>query len=358
MNPRSVATVTAVAAIALLVVGIVRSPMPFVTMQPGPTVDVLGTVRKEPIVEVEGARTYQPDGELRLVTVSESTPDHKVLLAEALQAWWSDEAALIPRSAVYQSVSTSESERALSAAQMVTSQDTAVAAALRRMGYRLTTFPEVIGLTPDGPSDGKLELRDRLVSIAGKRTRTLESVFDALKGVKPGTTLPVVVERGSFDDPRRKTLRITTVKDPDPDNGGRALIGIFPGTGYRFPFKVSVGIDEGIGGPSAGLMFALAIYDTLTPGDLTGGRDVAGTGTITDTGEVGAIGGIQQKIVGAQRDGATLFLVPPDNCADALGAPVDDEDIRLVKAGTLRSAIQSLTAYAKDPDADLPRCTR
>jgi PDZ domain-containing protein len=233
-----------------------------------------------------------------------------------------------------------------------------VAAALRRLGHRLRTFPEVIGLSPGGPSSGKLKLRDRLVSIDGRRTRTLASVFGALKGVKAGTTVTVVVERGSFDEPTRKRVRITTVRDPDPGNGGRALIGIFPGTGYRFPFKVSVGIDEGIGGPSAGLMFALAIYDTLTPGDLTGGRDVAGTGTITDTGEVGAIGGIQQKIVGAQRDGATLFLVPPDNCADALGAPVDDEDIRLVKAGTLRSAIQSLTAYAKDPDADLPRCTR
>ena len=356
MNRRSVATVTAVAAIAVLVVGIVREPMPYVTMQPGPTVDILGTFRKEPIVRIDGARTYEPDGNLRLVTVSESTPDHRVLLPEALQAWWQDEAALIPRSAVYRDSATSESERALSAAQMVTSQDTAVAAALRRLGYRLPTFPEVIGLTPGGPSAGKLELRDRIRSIGGTRTPTLRSVYDALEDVRPGTTLDVVVHRGSFDDPRRRTLEITTVADPE--DADRALIGIFPGTGYRFPFKVSVGIDDGIGGPSAGLMFALAIYDTLTPGDLTGGRDVAGTGTITDRGAVGAIGGIQQKIVGAQRDGATLFLVPPDNCADALGAAVDEDDIRLVRAATLRSAIESLTAFADDPDADLPRCTR
>ena len=358
MNSRSTATVTAFAAIVLLVLGIVRSPMPFVTMQPGPTVDILGTFRSKPIVEVDGARSYKPDGELRLVTVSESTPDHEVLLPEALQAWWSPDAALIPRDAVYQDASTSESERALAAAQMVTSQDTAVAAALRRLGYKLKTFPEVIGLTPGGPSDGKLELRDRIVAISGRPTRTIESVFAALKGVEPGTTLPVTVERGSFDKPTKKTVRITTIKDPDPDNGGRALIGIYPGTGYRFPFTVSVGIDDGIGGPSAGLMFALAIYDTLTPGNLTGGRDVAGTGTITDTGQVGAIGGIQQKIVGAQRDGATLFLVPPDNCADALGAPVSDDEIRLVRAPTLASAISSVKAYAADKSADLPRCTR
>ena len=358
MHRRSLATMTAVVAVVVLAVAIVRSPMPYVTMQPGPTVDILGTYRDKPIVEVTGARSYDPTGNLRLVTVSESTPDHRVLLPEALQAWFDKDAALIPRDAVYPDTATSESERALSAAQMVTSQDTAVAAALREQGYRLETYPEVVGLTPSGPSSGKLELRDRIVSIDRTPTRTLQSVFDTLKGVKPGQTVTVAVERGSFEKPARKSFRITTIRDPDPGSKGRALIGIFPGIGYRFPFTVSVGIDDGIGGPSAGLMFSLAIYDTLTPGDLTGGKDVAGTGTITDRGVVGAIGGIQQKIVGAKRDGATIFLVPPENCADALDAPVDPHDIRLVKAATLSSAIDSLTTYAKDPDADLPRCTK
>ena len=98
-------------------------------------------------------------------------------------------------------------------------------------------------------------------------------------------------------------------------------VGIVPGTGFTFPFDVHVNIDPDIGGPSAGLMFSLAIYDTLTPGSLTGDELVAGTGTIPDDGSVGPIGGIQQKIVAARDDGAELFLVPPDNCADALGAP-------------------------------------
>src|SRR4051794_12638994 len=209
MNRRSVATVTAVAAIAVLAIAIVRSPMPYVTMQPGPTVDILGTFRKEPIVQVDGAKTYDPDGNLRLVTVSESTPDHEVLLPEALQGWWQHATALIPRQAVYPDSATSESERALSAAQMVTSQDTAVAAALRRLGHHLETFPEVIGLTPGGPSADKLELRDRLRVVNGKRTPTLRSVFDALRDVTPGTTVTVVLDRGSFDHPTRKRVRIT-----------------------------------------------------------------------------------------------------------------------------------------------------
>ena len=116
-----------------------------------------------------------------------------------------------------------------------------------------------------------------------------------------------------------------------------------------------VNIDPDIGGPSAGLMFSLAIYDTLTPGSLTGDQVVAGTGTIKDDGSVGPIGGIQQKIVSARDDGASLFLVPPDNCDDALGAP--NEDMRLVRADTMHDAVTSIEAWVKNPDASLPTCT-
>ena len=121
-----------------------------------------------------------------------------------------------------------------------------------------------------------------------------------------------------------------------------------------FPFEVSVNIDPSIGGPSAGLMFSLGIYDTLTPGSLTGGETVAGTGTIDATGKVGPIGGIQQKIAGARAAGAELFLVPPDNCGDAVGAA--NGDMRLVKAASMHTAVEAIETWADDPDADLPTC--
>ena len=108
---------------------------------------------------------------------------------------------------------------------------------------------------------------------------------------------------------KESTVRITPEQvDGEPRVGVRLL------PAYHFPFDVSVDIDPGIGGPSAGLMFSLGIYDTLTPGSLTGGHAVAGTGTMDATGKVGPIGGIQQKIAGARDAGAELFLVPPDNC--------------------------------------------
>ena len=127
------------------------------------------------------------------------------------------------------------------------------------------------------------------------------------------------------------------------------------GVGYEFPFKVTVNIGDSIGGPSAGLMFALSIYDVLTPGSLTAGGTVAGTGTITGNGRVGEIGGIQQKIVGARNDGAQLFLVPADNCEDTQGA--HNGDMRLVRVDTFDTAKSAIETWAEDHDAKLPSCS-
>jgi PDZ domain-containing protein len=124
--------------------------------------------------------------------------------------------------------------------------------------------------------------------------------------------------------------------------------------GFDFPFEVDVEIDDNIGGPSAGLMMSLAIYDTLTPGPLTGGDAVAGTGTITPSGEVGPIGGIQQKVAAARDAGADLFFVPADNC-DSIGG-VDTGDMRLARATTLDQAVETITDWVADPDTTLPSC--
>lgn len=351
MSRRSTAILLGLVLVLMLVTAAVRSPVPFVTLEPGPTLNVLATDGGKPIVEVEGRRTYPTTGALRLVTVSETTAEHEVLLLEAMNAWWRPSMTLIPREVAFPEMTTNRDERAVSAAQMVSSQDTAVAAALRELDVEIDSFPVVNGVTPGGPAEGQLKVRDRIESIGGVRTPDVFAVFDAVGEVEPGDDVVVEVRR------KGAVRRVTLTTVPNPDDKGRALIGIFPGTGYDFPFEVSVGIDEGIGGPSAGLVFAIAVYDALTPGGLTGGIDVAGTGTIDDKGRVGPIGGIQQKILGARRDGATLFLVPPDNCDAALSAPVGDDEITLVPTATLEDAIDAVATYADDPDAELPRCT-
>lgn len=350
MTSRSAATFTAVLLLFMLVVALVRSPVPFVSLQPGLTLDVLAQQGGKPVVSVPDRKTYPTTGALRLVTVSETTAEHELGLLEAMVSWVQPGAALLPREVAFPEQTTNDDERAASAAQMVSSQDTAVAAALRELGYELDSFPVVVGITPDGPSEGRLKVRDRILAIGGTPTPDVQAVFDAVSEVGPGEPVEIRVRREG--KPRR--VDVDTV--PNPDDRKRALIGIFPGTGYRFPFDVSVGIGDRIGGPSAGLVFALAIYDSLTPGGLTGDTSVAATGTIDARGRVGGIGGIQQKIVGARRDGATMFLLPPDNCDAAVGAPVEDGEIALVPVATLKEAITAMKTHADDPDAELPRC--
>ena len=349
MSRRSVASLLALGLLIALVLVAARMSVPFVTVSPGPTVDVLGEDRGKPIVRIDGQETFPTEGELRLTTVSVTNPEAELSLLEAIWSWMRSDRDVLPVEAMYPENSTAEQERAESAAQMVSSQDTAVAVALTELGYELTTHVEVTGVNPGGPSDGTLQPRDRLLEIEGRVVEDVDDLLEVLDRVRPGDPVTVDVRRGDRD----RTFEITT--EGAPDDPERAIMGVLVGTGYEFPFDVRVAIDESIGGPSAGLVFALSVYDTLTPGALTGGNVVAGTGTIDADGRVGPIGGIREKIVGAARAGAELFLVPPDNCGSAVLAPIED-DIELVRADTMHDAVVALETWTEDPTAELPRC--
>lgn len=347
MSRRTVASLLAVAVLVGLVGLASRLPVPYVTVSPGPTIDVLGKTDGEPIVQVSGRRTYPTSGELRLTTVSVTSPDSRVSLGAALGGWLQPDVDVLPFESMYPSDRTAEQERAESAAQMVSSQDAAIAAALTELGYRLRTYAEVTGVTSGGPSEGKLEPRDRVLRADGHRVRAVEDLLAVVDETTPGDRIDLRVRR----DGRPLRVTITTVAaQDDPD---QALIGVLVGTGYAFPFDVTIALDDSIGGPSAGLVFSLSVYDTLTPGSLVDAT-VAGTGTISPDGVVGPIGGIHQKIAAARDVGASLFLVPPGNCEGAVDAAVGG--VRLVRADTLHAAVEALESYAENPDATLPRC--
>jgi Lon-like protease len=350
MSRRTLASVLVFCLLVVLVVVAVFLPVPYVAMSPGPTVNVLGESDDQPIIDVTGHRTYPTEGDLRLTTVSVTNPKHKIGLGEALGAWFDGARAVYPRDAIYPPGQTAEDVEQQSSVEMVSSQDTAIAAALTELGFDLPLQVEVLDVTKDGPADGKLQTRDRVIEVNGTRIREADQVAKAIQKTGPGRPAEFVVRRG---DATRTVKVQAEASEDDPD---RAVVGISIGTGYDFPFDVSVRLSDQIGGPSAGLIFSLGVYDTLTPGSLTGGTDVAGTGTIDQDGRVGPIGGIQQKIVAAADAGARIFLVPPDNCDSALHADVTKDEIKLVKAATLHSAVTSLETYARDPSADLPAC--
>jgi PDZ domain-containing protein len=278
-----------------------------------------------------------------------------------MRAWLDPSDAVYPKEAVYPDDKTADQVRDEGQVQMVSSQDTAVAVAEQALGYDVTPSLEVTLILPGSPADGALAVRDLLRKVNGTPlsddiAKASDQLRAAIKSTKPGqqVTLTVLRDGKEVDVPVTPQQQTADLFGAVTVTGSPA-IGIFLGQGFILPFQVTVTIDPRIGGPSAGLMFSLAIYDTLTPGSLTGDATVAGTGEIAADGKVGAIGGIQQKIVGAREDGAQLFLVPADNCEDVKGA--HNGDMRLVRVDTFDTALSAIEDWAKSHDAKLPSCS-
>lgn len=353
MSRRTWASLLAVVLVVGLSVVAARQPVPYVTFSPGPTVNVLGRYDDKDIINVEGRKAYRDKGALRLTTVVPSAPTEKVHIPTLVFAWLDPDRAVYPYDSLYGEQDTRESVREQSAAQMASSQDNAIASALGALDIPYVTRVGVASVEKDGPADGKLEPGDVIVAVDGREVTGVTQVTGLIRPLPVGSDVTLTVKRKSS----RKTVRLTTTSAPDDAEASAVRVSI-QAAGYRFPFDVNLRLDDNIGGPSAGLMFALGIYDVLTPGSLTSGRAIAGTGEIDGEGKVGAIGGIQQKLVGAQSAGARLFLVPAGNCPEALDGPYDPDEMRLVKVSTLDEAVDDVKAWVRNPDAKLTRCTR
>ncbi len=334
-------------------------PVPYVLESPGLTADTLGSD-----ISVDGrptdqdvvsfgseVQTYPTEGELRLTTAQVTRADSRVTLFEALGAWFDPEDALIPRDVVYPPEQSVQEAQDLTRVAMTGSQATSEVAGVRAAGYDVEQYVLVAGVAVDGPSDGALEPADRIVAVDGDPAADTDAVVTSVRSREPGDTIAVTVLRAG----ERRTVDITA-EETDDDDDPRTSIGITVGPGFDVPVDVTFNLERSIGGPSAGSMFALAIYDKLTPGSLTGGEVVAGTGEIDYDGNVGPIGGVAQKLVSSQEDGATFFLSPAGNCSEALQAPVDFAEITVLRIETLEDAISSLEALAEDPDASVPTC--
>jgi Lon-like protease len=320
------AIAAAVAAAALLV------PIPiFYVEQPGPVQDV------ERRVDVSGARTYSSEGHLYLTTVG---VDVRVTAAEILLAALEGDKQVVYARDITGGRSLPVLERQ-QRRLMTESKRAAEVVALSELGLGTPTGDgaRVVNTDPATPADGVLESGDVITRANGRAVATTCDLGRAIDAAGPGATLGLTVDRAG--DTRTLSLRIAT----NPIDGTSPYIGVaLRDVGYRFDPRVDVGWDTGnIAGPSAGLMFALALYDRLTPGDLTAGRTIAGTGTIDCGGGVGPIGGIGQKVAAAEVHGADLFLVPR---ADAAAARSGADDIEIVPVSSFRDALRRLSALA------------
>lgn len=311
--------------------------VPFVALGDGPTFDVLGVGQDgRTVVDISGpAPVYPAGGQLRMTTVAVTT---QVTLFGAMAMWASGNEQVLPRESVYPPGRSSEQVDQENTRQFVQSETDAEAAALRYLGY--PTAVQVGSVLDNSPSAGLLAPGDRIVAVNGRGVNTPQEVVDALQPTRPGQAVTVTIQRGPLGAPGPRT-DVTVVAAARPDGDPRGFLGVTPTNIVDSPVDVRISLGD-IGGPSAGLVFASAIVDKLTPGDLTGGHVVAGTGTIDATGRVGDIGGIRFKMDAARHDGAEVFLVPAGNCAEAVADAPDG--LTLARVGTLSEGITALEA--------------
>lgn len=306
---------------------VARAPVPYVALQPGQTYDTLGVDgNNQEIIIIEGAETSESAGQLRFLTVG-VVPD--LTLLEAVVGWLMDDRAVVPREVIYPPGQSREETERRNAEDFANSLSAAQVAALTYLGYApVVAVKEVL---PSSPNADRLQAGDIITAVDGVPIPNPEALLEAIQSKPAGSTLTFTLTR----DGEPLTVEVTTTADED----GVPRVGFAPEVRSSAPFSITIPI-EGIGGPSAGLMMALGIIDKLTPEDLTGGRIIAGTGTIDENGAVGPIGGVPQKIIGAVEAGATVFLTPRDNCAEAVRNA--RPGLLLVQVDSLESALAAL----------------
>ena len=330
MRRRGVTVILGALLTALLAVGVMAAPLPYVVLKPGPTVNTLGTSNGAQVIQVTKAKTSESAGQLRLTTVNVQS---QVELVWAISSWFSKKDAVVPRALIYPPGQTEKQVEQQNAQEWTDSQNSAVTVALTKLGYPVQTY--VKSVTAGSAAAGVLKANDVITSVNGATVTSPTVLTDALRSKPAGTSFTIGYTRAG----KPATVTIATKASGD-DKTPR--LGVEIATKQPHPFDVEIDLDK-IGGPSAGLMFTLGIMDKLEPEDLTGGKIIAGTGTIDDDGNVGPIGGIPQKLVGAKSAGAQLFLVPKDNCAEALKNAVDG--LPMAEVATVDDALAALKTF-------------
>lgn len=337
-------------AIALTgVFGVVH--VPYAALSPGPVTDVIAGPGDAPgargLITISGAPTYPTSGRLDLTTVSlRGGPGLEMTLGELLVDWVDPRVDVVPRELYFPPEQTRQEADDRSAAEMTGSQTNAKVAALTELGIDVpaTTTTRVEEVAADVPAAAVLRAGDVVTSVDGTPVADFAALQAAVRALPGGAPVEVGITRGG--QPRTVSTR-TVARD------GTTLLGLTPHVDYAFPFDIDIAIDD-VGGPSAGTMFALGIVDQLTPGPLTGGQHVAGTGAIGADGTVQQIGGLRQKVLGARADGAAWFLAPRQECDQVAGAT--PEGITVVPVSTLHEAVEAVGAIGRGEGASVETC--
>lgn len=327
-------------------------PSPYAIERPGPFVDTLGeaTIEDEtmPVIQIADRETYPTTGVLNLLTVSIlGSPEHPVSWLSLVPALFDPSQRIAPRTEFFPEGVSEKDREAANTVMMDTSQMQSAAAAFRELGEAVPIQLRVAGISEDGPAEGILEKDDVILAAGGKDIESFEQLREAIVSAGADGALAITVLRGDEEVAVTVTPRI-------PEGGESPMLGAVISSIYELPAEVEISLSQ-IGGPSAGMIFAIGIYDRLTPGPLLDGLTVSGTGTISEEGNVGAIGGLPQKMWAASRAESDLFLMPLENCAqlpDQIPA-----GLNVAPVATLKEAIAAIeTTTAGGTPAGIERC--
>ena len=341
--------------VVALIAAVFLVPVNAVIEAPGPTWNVLdnGSSSDQDVLKVSGTETYPTEGALRMTTVSVSgCPGYPVTTADVIAAWFSADKRIVDRNEVCPQDQSAEQVEETGKAQMTASQDSAVIAALVETGKAGAMHLTVTEVTEQQTST-EIQAGDVLETITpeGGQTTTLASfsqLRELMTTIPEGTRVTLGVRRGD----QKASAALTTIAPQEGTTG--SLLGLSLKISVDSPVEATFGLSD-VGGPSAGMMFALGVVDEITPGSLTGGKDISGTGTIDMTGQVGPIGGIQQKMAGARESGSTFFLAPASNCNEVKGH--EPKGMQVFAVNTLHEAVAATEAIASGNTSGLATCS-
>jgi PDZ domain-containing protein len=310
--------------------------LPILVLEPGPAPDV---ARRSKI----GAHTFPSEGSIHLTTARVNSPSGSTAV-EIVEGLVDGDKHVLPREAVYPAGRSEQETKGVQAAQMSQSESAAATAALNALGMPSIEDGVFVNEVVTGvPAARRIEAGDVIVAVGGSPVTTVSQLGSALEKRRPGDEVELEVRRGG--DTKKVTVR--TVESGDEE--GKAEIGVKVSQSHRSPIEIAIDAED-IGGPSAGLMFALSIYDRLTPEDLTGGRKIAGTGTIENSGRsarIGEVGAVDLKIKAARKIGADVFVVPRGELREAQAAAAPN--MTVIGVSTFSEAISQLRRLAEAP---------
>lgn len=324
---------------------------PYLIEKPGPVINTLGEITLDgediSVITIDGERPTS-DGELNLLTVSiVGNPSQRLSWVELVPALIDPKQEIVHMREVYPEGQSAEDREEANQFLMEDSQSTAIAAALNELGEPVNATVSVVQTVEGSPAEGSVVEGDVITHVNGEEVTGVAMVRDRVAGSPRDEAVSLTIRQGS-------TVNEVMITPDWNEAENRGVIGVIMSVDYQFDREIDIEVDR-IGGPSAGMVFSLALIEELTEEGILDGAVVSGTGTVDDAGNIGPIGGLPQKLWAAAGAGSHAFIMPVANCRDLTSNRPDD--MVIVPVETLGEAVDAISEnFAGSRTPGIERC--